>query len=219
MNPFAPLLAAADLGDVIKVLTILLLIVVPLIGQVLAKIRRIPPPAGRPLPPRPALSDVGDEIEEFMRRAVQRQPAKGTQPLRPQPAGPAATAAPIQAEAVVERPVGGQVNEHVQKYLDQQEFSRRESELGKQVAQADQQIGQHLQQVFDHHVSKLEATPGEAAAPPVAYEPPDLVGAGATAIPATFATGLLELLTDPDSLRQAIVLNEILRRPEERWEV
>ena len=89
-------------------------------------------------------------------------------------------------------------------------------ELGKEVSQADKQIGQHLQQVFDHRVSKLEAVPGEAAAPPAAYEPPDLVGAAAD-IPDTFATGLLDLITSPDSLRQAIILSEILHRPEERW--
>jgi len=89
--------------------------------------------------------------------------------------------------------------------------------LGKRVAQADQQIDQRLQQVFDHRVSKLEVVPGEAAAPPMAYEPPDLVGASAD-IPATFATGLLELVSSPESLSQAIILNEILHRPEERWE-
>jgi len=34
-------------------------------------------------------------------------------------------------------------------------------------------------------------------------------------IPATFATGLTDLLADPDSVRQAIVLNEVLHRPVE----
>ncbi len=117
---------------------------------------------------------------------------------------------------VGEAPVGGRVTEHVTKYLDADDFSRREATLGQEVAQADQQIDQHLRQVFDHRVSKLEAVPGEAAAPPTAYEPPDLVGAAAD-IPDTFATGLLTLITDPESLSQAIILSEILHRPEERW--
>jgi hypothetical protein len=215
--PNCILLAAFDPG-LIKLVVLVIIFIFAGIAKLLAKIQRIPPPGQRPLSPRPAPPDVADEIEEFMRRAAQRQPAKGTRPLGSPPSPPRAE--PVRAEVIAEvaapKPVGGQVSEHVQKYLDEQEFSRREVELGKQVAQADQQIDQHLQQVFDHRVSKLAATPGEAAAPPVAYEPPDLVGA-ATDVPASFATGLLDLIGNPDSLRQAIVLNEILRRPEDRW--
>ena len=196
----------------------MLIFVVPLIRQLVVKIQQIPPPGQRPLPPRPAPPDAGDEIEEFMRRAAQRQPARGTRPLAVQ-ASPV-LAEPVRAEVIAEvaqeKPVGGQVSEHVQKYLDEQAFTRREDALGKEVAQADRQIDQHLQQVFDHRVSKLEAVPGEAAAPPAAYEPPNLVGS-AEDVPASFATGLLELITNPDSLRQAIILSEILHRPEERW--
>ena len=122
----------------------------------------------------------------------------------------------LDSKVAAEKPVGGQVSEHVQKYLDEQAFTQREDALGKEVAQADRQIDQHLQQVFDHRVSKLEATPGEAAAPPTVYEPPNLVGS-AEDVPASFATGLLDLIANPDSLRQAIILSEILHRPEERW--
>ena len=147
---------------------------------------------------------------------------QGCAPLRAaraqkKPSPPAAE--PVRAEAVAEaaaQPVGGQVSEHVKKYLDEDAFARREDALGKEVAQADKQIDQHMQQVFDHRVSKLESVPGEVAAPPVAYAPPDLVGSAAD-IPDTFATGLLELVGNPDSLRQAIILSEILHRPEERW--
>ena len=221
MNLFAPLLAV-DLFDVIRVVVIFLIFVVPVISHVLAKIKQIPPPNQRPIPPRPELTDIADEIEEFMRRAAgqQRNPnapraaqAKQLQQERQQPV----TAEPVQAEVVADRHVGGQVGEHVNTYLDEQKFTQRGEELGKEVSQGvDKEIGQHLQQVFSHPVSKLAAVSGEAAAPPVAYEPPDLVGAAAD-IPDTFATGLLELVSNPDSLRQAIILSEVLHRPEERW--
>jgi hypothetical protein len=231
MNSLAPIFADINVQALVRIVVVLLFVLVPLIGQVLAKIRQIPPPNKRPLPPRPELPDVAEEIEDFMRRAAERQAVKRTKPQMGEAGAASSPDVPVgkvpsgrrdlqpaAAEASAqEKPVGGQVSEHVQKYLDEQEFRRREAELGKQVARSDQQIDQHFQQVFDHSVSKLEATPGEAAAAPAAYEPPDLVGAAATAIPATFATGLLDLVTDPDSLRQAIVLNELLRRPEERW--
>jgi hypothetical protein len=215
MIAFVPLFAV-DAGEVIRLLVILFIFLVPVIGKLLAKAQQIPPPNRRPVPPQP---DVADEIEAFMRRAAERHAAKGQRATvvqaSPAPAKPV-KAEPVRAQAVVEKPVGGQVSAHVQKYLDKQEFTRREKELGKEVVEADRQIDQHMQQVFDHRVSKLEAVPGEAAAAPVAYAPPDLVGAAAD-IPDTFATGLLELITNPDSLRQAIVLSEILHRPEERW--
>jgi len=213
MNLLAPLFAIDP--ALIQFIVILFIFVIPAIGKLIAKFQQIPPPAGRPLPPRPAEIDVADEIEEFMRRAAERRADQGTRPAIAQQTPPPA-AEPVRAEVVADQPVGGQVTEHVAKYLDSEDFGRRESQLGQEVAQADEQIDQRLHQVFDHRVSKLEAVPGEAAKPPTAYEPPDLVGAGAD-VPDSFATGLLELITSPDSLRQAIILNEILHRPEERW--
>ena len=85
------------------------------------------------------------------------------------------------------------------------------------MAQADREIDQRLHQVFDHNVSNLELMPGEAATAPVVVAPLELTEQSLLDIPATFATGLSDLLADPDSVRQAIVLNEILHRPEERW--
>lgn len=223
MSPFDPLLAKVDLEDVIRVVVIVLILVVPVIAQLVAKIRQIPPPNQRPIPPRPAPPDnVADEIEEFMRRAAPRRPTKGVRPVVIEASPVIAEtveAQPVKAEVMADaaRPVGGQVAEHVTKYLDEQSFTEREAALGRDVAQADREIDQRLRQKFDHGVSQLAAVPGEAAKPPVAYEPPNLTGATED-IPATFATGLLDLVANPESLRQAIILSEILHRPEERWD-
>jgi hypothetical protein len=66
-------------------------------------------------------------------------------------------------------------------------------------------------QVFEHqvgrfHESAANASPGEThsdAAPQTINAPPNEVFAA--------------LLSDPQSLRQAIILNEIIERPVERW--
>ncbi len=219
MSLLAPLLARAD-ADLIRIVVILIFLAVAGIARLLAAVRQGQPPVGGPRPqppPRPVPADVADEIDEFLRRAAQRRG------VPPQPAPAAATVPqppqPIQAEVVAEagKPVGGQVTEHVQKYLDAEGFTRRAGELGGEVAQADQQVDQHLRQVFDHSVSQLAAVPGEAAIAPMAAEPPEVTEQSLLEIPATFATGLTTLLTSPDSVRQAIVLGEIFRRPEERW--
>jgi hypothetical protein len=216
MNAFAALLAAVDF-QTIKFIVVMIVFLLAGLAQLVAKLQKIQPPAGRPRPPRPVAPDVADEIEEFMRRAANRRNVQGTQPVAaPTPPPTPAAVQPGRAEVSAEQPVGGQVEEHVKKYLDAQDFSRRSQELGEEVAQVDRDVGQHLHEVFDHQVSRLEVVPGEAAAPPVAVEPSDLSEASPE-IPATFATGLLGLINSPDSLRQAIILNEIIHRPEERW--
>lgn len=167
-------------------------------------------------PEQPAATNVADEIDEFMRRAAQARSKEVAKPVR-RPQMRPAVEKPVQAEVVADVPVGGQINKQVEKFLDTQEFSQRSTQLGGEVAQADKSIDQHLHQVFDHKVSKLESVPGEAATAPVVAVPIELTEQSLIDIPATFATGLTDLLADPDSVRQAIVFNEILNRPVERW--
>jgi hypothetical protein len=212
MSPFVPPLAAIPMEELIKLAVIFLIFIVPAIARLLAKGRQLQgPAAGKPRPDRPVPTDVSKQIEEFLRRRTTPQ-----EPPKPPPPARRPPPPPVQAEVVGERPVGGQVGQHVAQYLDEEQFQRRESQLGKEVAQADRQIDQHLQQVFSHPVSKLEAVPGETAGPPTAAGPS---GAEETSeASADVAAGLFNLLSTPDSLRQAILLNEILQRPEERWE-
>jgi hypothetical protein len=156
-----------------------------------------------------------NEIEEFMRRAARARSAT-TKPARP-PQAPTPPEKPVPAQVVTEVPVGGKIGKQVEQDLDTQEFTQRTKKMGGEVAQADREIDQHMRQVFDHNVSNLELLPGESAAPPVAVGPLELNDPSQLDIPATFATSLGELMADPDSIRQAIVLNEILHRPVERW--
>ena len=83
-------------------MVIVLIFIIAGIAQLVAKIRQIPPPGQRPLPPRPAPPDVADEIEEFMRRAAQRatRPRRTGQLVVQQPSPPAAE--PVRAEVVAE---------------------------------------------------------------------------------------------------------------------
>jgi hypothetical protein len=74
----------------------------------------------------------------------------------------------------------------------------------------------HLQNVFDHPVSSLAATLGDSAKPPAVDEaesPEDQI----TPLPSAAAAGLAALFANADSVRQAILINEVLQRPEHRW--
>jgi hypothetical protein len=177
-----------------------------------------PPPAGGPRPGGPARRDssVQDEIDDFLRRVSGR---RGTE--RPTVAAPAPKPkrpeTPLQAEIVddaADEPVGAQVGKQVEKYLDTGEFTRRTSQLGGDVAQADAETDQRLKQVFSREVSQLAKKPGEAAAPPAPDESTVAPQIAAAVAPA----GLFALLGDAEGIRHAVVISEILRRPEDRWE-
>ena len=155
-----------------------------------------------------------------MRRAAAKpRPRRTPGPIRrpPQPQLRPQVEKPVQAQVVSDEPVGAKIGKEVERDLDTQEFSNRTDQLGSEVTQAVGEIDQHLHQVFDHHVSNLELLPGEAAAAPAAVGALELTEQSLLDIPATFATGLTDLLVNPESIRQAVVLNEILHRPEERW--
>jgi hypothetical protein len=222
MSPFAPLLAAGD-AELVKLVIIIVFGVLVGIGKFYAMMKKGQPPAAmgqRPIPPPPVNVNAANEIEEFMRRAAAKpRPAANAGPVRrpPQPQLRQPVENPVQARVITDEPVGAKIGKQVEQDLDTQEFTKRSTQLGSEVAHADREIDQRMHQVFDHHVSNLELMPGESAAPPLVVTPLELTEQSLLDIPATFATGLTDLLADPDSVRQAIVLNEILHRPEERW--
>jgi hypothetical protein len=233
MIRLTPLLAV-DISQVIGVIVVILFIIVPAIGQLLAKMGQQqrpgggrppgrPPAGGGPAAGRPAAGGLEDEIGEFLRRAAQRRQAQAAPPPPPRghPVGPPAMAQPVrpqlvQAEVVRPQALGEGIKQHVGEYLDPGEFQRRAAGLGEEVAQADEQIEQRLHARFNHQVSSLADTPGESAAVPrvaPAGEPEDRVGE----LPSTAAAGLAAMLGSSEGIRRAIVINEILTRPEDRW--
>jgi hypothetical protein len=201
-------------GNFVEALIVVSLVVITAIARLVAGVRRAGPPAGAPRVPRPP-GAVQNEIDEFLRRAARRR--AGQDPVdavvvaqNPEPA--------LNAEVVEEGPgeaVGDRVVLQVQQYMDTSDFSRRSAQRDEGEAQADEQRDQRLQQVFGHDVGRLSQKPGETAAPP---ERADLSGvaelsAGLGVSTAAIA-GLATLLSDPDSIRQAIILSEVLQRRE-----
>jgi hypothetical protein len=206
----------------------------------LNKANQKPParPAVPPRPPKPRLDDpIANEVEEFLRRAAQARQSgekkaerRAAQPARPILAEPMPSKSPggvLRGKAVEvvrerapatpspgEPALGDEVGQHVKTFLNEDAFAKRAQQLGTEVTQIDTQIDQHLHQTFDHALGKLATVPGEAAVAPTAVEPE---GEAITIAAAVSPANLFFALSDPDSIRQAIVLNEILRRPEERW--
>ena len=218
-------LFAAKGGDIFLVIAFIIFFVVPFLGKLLTLLKG-PPPKGPVRPVRPArpaaAGSVQNEIEEFLRRANQKKASPANRPQRPQPARAKTAEKPVRAdvvraEVVRERPVGGEVEKHVKKYLDEEGFERRSEKMGEEVVAADDKIERHLKSVFDHSLSKIAATPGVTASPPsakLADTAPEIT----MSIPSVAAVDVAALLGDPLSIRQAIILSEILNRPLARWD-
>jgi hypothetical protein len=205
----------------IKLIIVLLIIVVPAIGNMITKSRearnRLPRPGGpQPPNPRPAEKSMQNEIDEFLRRVADPRagrptPANTVAKVARKPTAPLPKPKPITAEVVDSGPPRGSgVTDHVRKFLDSTDFQRRSGELGGEVAQADEKFEQRLQGTFEHRLGQLGAVTPQPS--------PEMLSAASTGVTGTgIPSAIASLFTTPDSIRQAVVINEILQRPLHRW--
>jgi hypothetical protein len=231
MIPVAPIVAG--IGDFIGILIFILFIVISVVGQIAAKWREAQEQARRragqrPLPrpaPAPAPRAAGqpragagqdplkDEIGEFLRRAAERRgAAQGRPGPPPPPPPPQARPAQMPAARRVEEPIDVEIVEvrpplsrRPTKQVRQPLGTPRTAAeaLGHDIEQADERMAEHLHKVFDHDVGTLR----HAQSSVQVHGP----------LPQTTAAGLAAMFSDPTRLRQAILMNEILQRPEHRW--
>jgi len=211
MSPFA-FLWAQGVDDLIGILIVILFIIIPAIGQLVAKLRGAKPqqPQGgaqpdRPRPIRRQAQEVEDEIGEFLRRAARRHGGKPGEPAEaPRPA-----AKPVMAEAVKPPP---RTTEAKAEHFARERFAKQVSQLGQQVAEEKKQMAKHPHDVFDHDVGQLSASTKRRERPAIPAR--SATAAGQTP---SIAVGVAAMLTNTENIRQAIVLNEVLQRPEHRW--
>lgn len=224
MNGPWPLIA--DIGDVIGFLIFVVFLIISVVGSLANKWRQMQEEAARrarpqrpPRQPRP----LDDEIADFLRtagehrEAGQRRPGGapvGTTPPRPAPSRPGA---PLPSRPAtppprppVEQPLEVIPLEPRPRHLAESLATRTLTtgslgQLTTNVAEADDRLEDHLRQVFRRDLSSLGA--GEEKA----------VSAPAAPLPSTAAVGLAAMLASGDNLRNAIILSEIINRPEHRW--
>jgi hypothetical protein len=195
-------------GDLFTIGVMIVFIIIPLIGVVASKLREIGQPTNQVRPARPDTGRIQEQIDEFLRRAAQRRGV------------PAPVEQPQAVEPVVEEetPVGGRVNQEVQTFLDTSEFRRRGEELGGDVVQSDERFAKQVGQAFSGEVGRLASRPGETAQPADVLEmeaggPEYLSRPTLDALPLA-GSGLADLLGSPENIAQAVIMSEILRRPE-----
>ena len=212
---FALLAAAEDWIRLVPVLGLLIYLINHFIGmagkqQQRRQVRPEVRPEQRGPRPRPAgRQDVQDEVAEFLKRAAEKRSA--TKPAEGRPAQPrrVAPAEIIEARAVDELP-SNRWPETVRPQVENRDLAERAGHLAH-VGRSEAAFQAHMQ-VFEHTVGRIN----ESAA-----NPPSSAGGQSDVAPQTINAPPNEvfaaLLADPQSLRQAIILSEIMERPVERW--
>jgi hypothetical protein len=227
--------------DAIKLLIGFLFVVLPLLAKLINMFGNqepakrvappVPPPVKPRLPPKAANPELNTEVEEFLRRAAERRTAEQRREAatvqKPQPATSRQPAVPrreepkkpprrkpqrqaIQAEVLDDVKRGAGVAEHVAQHFKPQHQVLERPSSAAAVDQADEAMQQHLHSVFDHQVGTLARPDRAGAATGAAQSTP-------REAPVVEAADLAGLLTNPQTVRHAIILNEILTRPEHRW--
>jgi hypothetical protein len=179
-----------------------------------------------------------DEVEEFLKRVAQmRQQAEAqakAQQQRPKPTQPAAPPAqqravppprPAPPQRLVPPPqdikyvepvevVEAELSDRTEGFnrrvahdlRGSEEIAQHTRQLGAEVDLADDKLAAHLHQTFDHELGRLKKTASETAAIAHASPSSDVT-----------VSELLQALRSPESIRDAIIMAEVLRRPEDRW--
>jgi hypothetical protein len=168
-----------------------------------------------------------DEVEDFLRRVAQMRAsaeaqAKGQQPRpapqRPPPKQPrtvpVARLVPAQQSPAPPLPVeivdaelaerGDRLGERVRSDLrGTEQIAEHTRQLGADVDAADTKMQAHLHQVFDHKLGQLKSSGGETA----------LVTGDRSAAEQSLDQ-IRRMLRSPQSVRDAIIMSEVLRRPD-----
>ena len=179
----------------------------------------------RPLPGQPQQPPVAEqahlntEIEQFLKRANERREQKSRRatersdaPTGPIQRRPQPTVA-VDVEQPVERTDFNSVSSSVERHLGARSFEKRDELLAEDIDQADEEMELHLQQTFGHRVGTFDTAPSRDAEDPQRINlRPSLTDDHPAA-----ALALAGLLVNQASLRQAVLLKEILERPVDRW--
>lgn len=207
MNMTFVLLAAME--DVLKIAVMVIFALIYLFNHLLGGGKAQKRRPARPAEPRPGgRPEVQDEVAEFLKRATEKK-----SPPKPAQARPQAPRRPIAAENVeasMEPSPANRWPQTVQPHVDNRDLAERAAQLSH-MNQTEAAFQAHMQ-TLEHSVGRIHEAAADAA------PSPEAAADGKTAAPsATPGEIFAALLADTHSLRHAIILNEIIQRPVERW--
>ena len=222
------LLLIADLENLLSGIVPCIFVIIWLVSN-LAGMRQKAPANRRPARPLdgpPGQDALENEIDKFLRQAKSKRAGDEVEAFDPIEASieDSAMAEPLEAELVRE-PLGGElihrhaVSEQVAEDLDTSQTVQRIERMGDNVEIADDVMAAHVSEVFEHSIGSLTDTSSigyEDIKPAAEAELPSNALGKTTDTP-TAAVDFAAMLGNSTDVRKAIVLNEILQRPIDRW--
>lgn len=187
--------------------------------------RRPEPRRGEPVagPPAVERKNLEDEIEAFLRKSLGGKEPPKEAPVKPPPPRRVAPQRTPQhgrqrkpvAASDPDFPAQESVGEHVERHIESQGMGRRDAHLGEMIGQADERLETHLTQVFEHRLGNLrEQSIGESTS---IGQGTDAAYWNQTSGPNELHQRIFELLSTPQNVQAAVLLSEILRRPDDPW--
>lgn len=147
---------------------------------------------------------MSDDLEKFLQRAAQRRRQRAEPSIVIIDEQNAGVLEPeiIQPEIVSPRRslASESVGDHVNRHLDGSAFSESAHEMGDNIEGAHQEMDDHIHQVFDHQLGNLKTQE---------VDDPNSISDDDPTQPIE-AHWVADMLKNPATLRQAIVLNEIM---------
>ena len=175
----------------------------------------------KPAPPqqRPGAGQRGPQPQPTARQPLTQSPT-ATQSKRTRPAS---QAKPTQTRPA-RRPsheLGKGVGEHVQEHIASDPVSDRSRQLGKYMGQSDERVEAHLHDVFDHDLGQLLKRTTDREDDELIQEGTDAATWESTSDRNQRESDMIrdrservfEMLRDPGSIRDAIIIGEILTPP------
>jgi len=194
-------LLLAGFDDIIGLIVVILFFIGPVVFRIISAAGEAAKGQAQPPPPEP--NEAERQIDDFVRQ-ITGQPQQ------------AANAGYDEYDEVMDADI-------VDDGVGSTDFDRRAEQLGDAVEQADERMEGHLQQVFDHTLGQLAVTETvtddripEAKVP---VHPEGIEMDSPTGRPAAVVTPseIVQTIRSPHNMRKAIILSEILTRPEDRW--
>lgn len=158
------------------------------------------------------------DIEEFLKRAAERRrqqqqqkqpgppPARQLAQSRPAPSQERRPLVTDDVEVIDDPYAGESVAEHVQQHISTDDITEHAKHLGEEVANRDDQVDERIHEKFDHEVGHLNLDSKPSIQDTTTAVTETEVNADASA--------LFDLLLNPKTVAQSIMLSEILKRPD-----
>jgi hypothetical protein len=149
------------------------------------------------------------DIEEFLRRAAERRNQQVQQQKQAQPKQPSQRLREVISEVEIVEPSPTMrqqgVAEHVRTHINTSEIAKHARNLGERIQNVDDAVAERLGSKFDRDFSKMDnrATITDDGQNQTTRDDSSQI-----------ARELVQMLKSPATVRQAIVVSEILKRPD-----